>query len=267
MMCHFYAVSRSGYYAWKTRGRSAREEENEALLEIIRVIHKSSLSTYGSPRITETLQQQDYGYGENRIARIMQENGIVARSATLYQARPWLHQILTSEPNRMRHVEVTGPNQVWVADITYLLVGSKWRYLAVVMDLFSRRIIGWSLGKNRKVTLTLNALNHAVRNRCPEAGLLFHSDRGVEYAAKGFKKRLRELDFIQSMNRPGKMTDNAHMESFFHSFKSDVYHGLRFKTERTLRKMLRSYLPFYNQKRLHSGLNYVSPVEYEKRAA
>ncbi len=115
----------------------------------------------------------------------------------------------------MRDVEVTDPNQVWVADITYLLVGNKWRYLAVVMDLFSRRIIGWSLGKNRKVSLTLKALEHAVRNRRPEAGLIFHSDWGVEYAARKSKKRLKELEFIQSMNRAGKMTDNAHMGLFF----------------------------------------------------
>jgi len=266
-MCDFYEVSRSGYYAWKTRGPSARDEENAALLEIIQTIHKDSLGTYGSPRIAEVLQQQGYGYGENRIARLMQENGIVARSATLYRARPWLHKILTPVPNRMRDVEVTGPNQVWVADITYLLVGNKWRYLAVVMDLFSRRIIGWSLGKNRKVSLTLKALAYAVRNRRPEAGLIFHSDRGVEYAAKKFKKRLKELGFIQSMNRAGKMTDNAHMESFFHSFKSDVYHGFHFHSDEMLRKMIRGYLPFYNQKRLHSGLNYLSPVEYEKRVA
>jgi len=266
-MCEFYSVSRSGYYTWRNREPSLRQQENEALTELIEAVHKNSLGTYGSPRMTQALEQQGYGYSENRIARIMQENQIVARSATLYHANPGTHAFFTQIPNRIRKLDINQVDQVWVGDITYLRVGKKWRYLAVVMDLFSRRIIGWSLGKNRKVSLTLAALNHALKNRKPGAGVIYHSDRGIEYAGKNFRKRLTNKGFIQSMNRPAKMNDNAHMESFFHSFKSDVYHGLVFKSEKTLRKVVRKYMPYYNQKRIHSGLNYLSPVQYESIAA
>lgn len=266
-MCRFYGVSRSGYYAWRRRSPSKRQQENAELVTVIKVEHEKSMGTYGSPRITEALQQQGFEVGENRVARLMQANQVIARSATLYHANPGTHAFFTEIPNRIRKLEATGPDQVWVGDITYLRVGSKWRYLAVVMDLFSRRILGWALGKNRKVDLTLRALNYAVRNRRPEASVYFHSDRGIEYAGLRYRRRLKDLGFIQSMNRPGKMTDNAQMESFFHSFKSDVYHGLVFKTEASMREVLRKYVPFYNQRRLHSGLGYMPPAQYEAMAA
>ena len=266
-MCQFFGVSRSGYYAWRTRGPSQRQQDNLRLVEVIKEAHEQSLCTYGSPRITEVLQQRGFEASENRVARLMQANQIVARSATLYHANPGTHAFFTEIPNRIRHLEATGRDQIWVGDITYLRVGNKWRYLAVVMDQFSRRILGWALGKNRKVDLTLKALNYAVRNRQPEAGTYFHSDRGIEYAGLRYRRRLKQLRFIQSMNRPGKMIDNAHMESFFHSFKSDVYHGLVFKTEARMREVLKKYMPFYNQRRLHSGLGYMPPLQYEAMAA
>jgi putative transposase len=159
-----------------------------------------------------------------------------------------------------------GPNQVWVADITYLKVGAAWRYLAVVMDRYSRRIIGWSLSASKDALLTLAALNHAVRNRRPRPGVIFHSDRGVEYAAYAFRDRLAALGFVQSMNRPREITDNAHMESFFHSMKSDTVHGFTFATAEDLAQLLRSYIPYYNGVRLHSGIGYASPIDYEIRA-
>lgn len=267
MMCDFYNVSRSGYYAWRSRGPSRRQQENAELVDAIKDMHSNSMGTYGSPRITQALQQQGYEVGENRVARLMQANQIMARSATLYYINPANHAFFTEIPNRIHQLEATGSDQIWVGDITYLRVGSKWRYLAVVMDLFSRRILGWALGRNRKVDLTLRALNYAIRNRRPEEGVYFHSDRGIEYAGLRYRRRLKQLGFIQSMNRPGKMTDNASMESFFHSFKSDVYHGLVFDTEGEMREVLRKYMPFYNQRRLHSGLGYMPPTQYEAMAA
>jgi transposase InsO family protein len=267
MMCRFYGVSRSGYYAWCKRDPSRRKRENSELVEVIKDEHDRSLGTYGSPRTTVALQQQGFSVSENRVARLMQANGIMARSATLYHANPGTHAFFTEIPNRIHRLEATGPNQIWAGDITYLRVGNKWRYLAVVMDLYSRRIIGWALGMNRKVDLTLRALNYAIRNRQPESGVYFHNDRGIEYAGLRYRRRLRQLGFIQSMNRPGKMIDNAQMESFFHSFKSDVYHGLVFRTETSIREVLRRYIPFYNQTRLHSGLGYVPPALYEAMAA
>lgn len=159
------------------------------------------------------------------------------------------------------------PDQVWVTDITYLKVGSIYRYLAVVMDRCSRRIIGWAFGQQKNVALTLRALNHAVGKRHPPPGLIFHTDRGIEYAANVFRERLAQLRMTQSMNRPGKVTDNAFMESFFHSMKSDVIHGNTFSEDRQILSVLRSYIPFYNHSRMHSSLNYVSPATYENQLA
>ena len=156
-------------------------------------------------------------------------------------------------------------DQVWVGDITYLKVAGAWRYLAVVMDRYSRRVIGWSLGAAKDARLTLAAFNRAVFHRRPRPGVIFHSDRGVEYAAYAFRRRLATLGFVQSMNRPREITDNAHMESFFHSMKSDVVHGVRFGQDTELVSLLRSYIPYYNAVRLHSGIGYSSPVAYEAR--
>jgi transposase InsO family protein len=146
-------------------------------------------------------------------------------------------------------------------------VGGQWRYLAVVMDRYSRRIVGWSLGRNKDVQLTLRALSHALRNRQPPAGLIFHSDRGIEYAAYAFKTRLAALGIRQSMNRRGRPTDNAHMESFFHSMKSEIIHGCKVESDEQLRGIVRRYIGFYNRSRLHSALDYRSPVDYERAAA
>jgi transposase InsO family protein len=196
----------------------------------------------------------------------MREAGLRARAAKLYRRIPGLHGFFTSIPNRQLDRLATTPDQVWVGDITYLKVAGAWRYLAVVMDRYSRRIIGWSLGATKDARLTLTAFNRAVFHRRPRPGVIFHSDRGVEYAAYAFRKRLAALGFVQSMNRPREITDNAHMESFFHSMKSDAIHGARFENPIDLRRRLRGYIPYYNGVRLHSGIGYSSPIAYEARA-
>ena len=197
----------------------------------------------------------------------MREGGLRARAAKLYRAIPGLHAFFTSVPNRQLDRLTTSPDQVWVGDITYLKVGHTWRYLAVVMDRYSRRIVGWSMSGHKDAGLTLAALNHAVFNRRPPPGLLFHSDRGIEYAAYAFRARLAALGFVQSMNRPREVTDNAHMESFFHSMKTDVVHGVSLASQDDVDRLLRSYIPYYNRVRLHSGLGYRSPVDYEAQHA
>jgi putative transposase len=164
-------------------------------------------------------------------------------------------------------LKVSGADEVWVGDITYLRVNGSWRYLAAVMDRYSRRIIGWALGPNKDAKLTMRALDNAISNRGTRAGLIFHTDRGIEYAAYDFRTRLAALAIAQSMNRPGRPTDNAHMESFFHSMKSDVIHAVSFDNEHELRKVIRGYIDFYNRRRLHSALGYRSPVDYERCAA
>jgi transposase InsO family protein len=196
----------------------------------------------------------------------MREAGLRARAAKLYRRIPGLRGFFTSIPNRQLDRLATAPDQVWVGDITYLKVAGAWRYLAVVMDRYSRRIIGWSLGATKDVRLTLTALNRAVFKRRPRPGVIFHSDRGIEYAAYAFRDRLAALGFVQSMNRPGEITDNAHMESFFHSMKSDVVHGVPVTRDVELTRLLHSYIPYYNGVRLHSGIGYSSPIDYERRA-
>jgi putative transposase len=235
------------------------------LLGPIRTIFEQSRGTYGSPRIHRALVAAGLRVSRRRVERLMREAGLRARAATLYRRLPGLHGFFTSIPNRQLDRLATAPDQVWVGDITYLKVAGAWRYLAVVMDRYSRRIIGWSLGVTKDTRLTLAAFNRAVFHRRPHPGVIFHSDRGVEYAAYAFRKRLAALGFVQSMNRPREITDNAHMESFFHSMKSDVVHGVRFGGDNELVSLLRSYIPYYNGVRLHSGIGYSSPVAYEAR--
>ena len=262
-MCALYHVTRSGYYAGQRRRESARRRQDRRLLASIRGIFERSRDTYGSPRIHRALVASGVRVSRRRVARLMREAGLRARAAKLYRRIPGLHGFFTSIPNRQLDRLAAAPDQVWVGDITYLKVAGAWRYLAVVMDRCSRRIIGGSLSPFKDARLTLSALNRAVFHRRPRPGVIFHSDHGIEYAAYAFRDRLAALGFVQSMNRPGQVTDNAHMESFFHSMKSDVIHGVSFAREAELTKRLRSYIPYYNGVRLHSGIGYRSPIDYE----
>lgn len=261
-----YGVRRSGYYAWRSRGESARRQQDRVLRQKIQAIFDRSRGTYGSPRVHYVLATSGVRVSRRRVARLMRETGLRARAVRLYRRIPGLHAFFTSIPNRQLDRLATAPDQVWVGDITYVKIAGAWRYLAVVMDRYSRRIIGWSLGASKDARLTLAAFNRAVRNRRPHPGVIFHSDRGVEYAAYPFRNRLGALGFVQSMNRPREITDNAYVESFFHSLKSDTVHGVAFTDETQLEHLLRSYIPYYNGVRLHSGIGYCSPVEYEARA-
>jgi len=267
LMCRVYGVTRAGFYAWRRRGPSSRAQENESLSGQIRQVHQASRGTYGSPRVYQRLREMGVSVGENRVAKLMRWLCIKGRWATLRYTSPNLKKFFGSLPNQQHEHPAEQPDQVWVADITYLKVGSIYRYLAVVMDRCSRRIIGWALGQQRNVVLTLRALNHAVAKRRPKPGLIFHTDRGIEYYANAFRERLAQLQITQSMNRPGKVTDNAFMESFFHSMKADVIHGCTFTEDSQLLSVLRSYIPFYNHRRMHSSLNYVSPASYENQLA
>ncbi len=266
-MCRVYGVTRAGFYGWCSRERSEREHQNETLTQRIGAVHRASRGTYGSPRVYQALRQQGCPASENRVARLMRRHGIRARVATIRYTNPTLQRFFAAARNEQLGVDLKAPDQVWVGDITYLKVGGIYRYLAVVMDKYSRRVLGWAYGRRKDVALTLRALDRAVRYRKSPRGLIFHTDRGIEYAAGAFKARLTELGITQSMNRPGKVTDNAYIESFFHSMKSDIVHGLTFTEDRQIESAVRSYIPFYNGVRLHSSLNYVSPATYEKQLA
>ena len=266
-MCERYGVSRSGYYRWKGKGPSAHAEQDRDLLGRIQKIYAASQGSYGAPRIERALRSAGIRVGCKRVARLMREAGLKARAVKIYHANPGTHDFFASIPNRVHGLKVSAADQVWVGDITYLRLNGSWRYLAAVMDRCTRRIVGWALGANKDVKLTVRALMNAVSNRGVCSGLIFHTDRGIEYAAYEFRARLAALEIAQSMNRPGKPTDNAHMESFFHSMKSEVIHAVSFDSERDLRRVVRSYVDFYNRRRLHSALGYRPPVDYERRVA
>lgn len=199
----------------------------------------------------------------------MREHQIRGRLARVTQRRPALKAFRVAGENLLQgHPDVSQVNQAWVGDVTYLKVKQRWIYLAAIMDLYSRRILGWSLSRTRTTQLTLTAFKHAVRHRGGERPAIFHTDRGMEYTAYRYQDRLERLDIRQSLNRPGQCTDNAHMESFFHSLKTELIRGRRFETESQLRLALNSYInQFYNHKRLHSAIGYMSPAAYEEMAA
>lgn len=264
-LCRLYGVSRSGFYAQRQREESARVKQDRTLTEQIRRIWEDSRGTYGSPRVQQALLSQGEHVSRRRVERLMRAAGLRAHVSHIYRPKAKLRAIYRM-PNRQSNVRPTRTDQVWVGDVTYLSVAGRWRYLAVVMDRFSRRVLGWSLGRGRGVHLTRAALTHAVQHRQAGSGLIFHSDRGCEYAGLSFRRRLELLGIEQSMNQRA-LGDNAHMESFFHSLKADIVHGVRFDHDAQILTEIRSYMWYYNHRRLHSGLGYTAPVDFEQRAA
>ena len=266
-LCALYGVTRAGYYAWRTRGESARRQQDRTLLQEIHGVFDASGGTYGSPRVQQALAAHGRRVSRRRVARLMRCGGLRARAADLYPSRPRHQRFYSQHPNRLRTTAVTAPDQVWVGDVTYLAVAGRWWYLAVVMDYDSRRILAWRLARARDTRLTRAVFAAATRRRRPALGLIFHSDRGSEYGGTAFRDMLASADVRQSMTRGAAPCENARMESCFHTLKTDVIHGRRFLTADALRTELRHYLRFYNHERLHSSLGYRPPVDYEERAA
>jgi putative transposase len=266
-LCVRHGVTRSGYYAWSRRQTSEHSQQDERLTHRIRAVFDASLGTYGSPRIHAALQQASIAVSCKRVARLMRESGLKAKASRMHRSTPGNHRFFLAISNKLLNHVTAAIDEVWVGDVTYLKVSGQWRYLAVVMDRHSRRVLSWHLAARRDLTLTLAAFNLALMRRKPTAGLIFHSDRGIEYGAYGYRARLAALGIVQSMNRPKQMNDNAFMESFFHSMKTDVIHGVVFKDEGTLSDLIRNYIRRYNRSRLHSALDYRSPIDYETAAA
>lgn len=264
-LCSWFNVSRSGFYDWLKRGESRRAVEDRHLARRIKALHQESRGIYGSPRVYLALRRNGIRVGKKRVERLMRSLGLQGRVVKVTRTPGLKYFKAEGENLRLLAPEVTGLNQQWVADVTYIKVKGRWFYLATVMDLYSRRILGWSLDTKRTTALTLSALRYALKGRRPEKDMIFHTDRGIEFAAFRFRDKLKKHGIKASVNRPGHCTDNAHMESFFHSLKVELIRGRKFNGGKELRSSLNSYInQFYNHKRLHSGIGYYSPAEYEK---
>ena len=251
------------------RPPSSRECLDAELKVQIREVSEASAGRYGSPRIWKALQNEGYQVSRKRVARLMQEIGLIGRVTRVTRRAPGVKRFLASGENlRSDGAVPSSKNQVWVADVTYLKVKGQWQYLSVVMDLHSRRVVGWSVDTKRTTEVTRRTLANAVRKRGPQPGLMLHTDRGVEYRGSEYQKDLKRYGIQHSLSRPGKCTDNAHMESFFHTLKAELIRGTNFQTLSDLKYALARYInDFYNRKRLHSALDYQSPMEYERIAA
>ena len=264
-MCRTLGVKRSGYYAWLGRVPCRRRIEDERLLVRIGESWKKSKKSYGSPRILKDLRAWGERCGRNRVARLMRENDIAAKTTRKFKATTNSRHNLPVAPNLLnREFTVERPDEVWVGDITYVRTREGWLYLAVVLDLFSRKVIGWGMGERLSAEIALSALKMAIVNRRPSAGVIFHSDRGVQYASEAFRKLLERHGFVQSMSRKGDCWDNAVAESFFHSLKTEHVYFEDYETRAEAIGKIFEYIEvFYNRARRHSSLEYRSPAEFE----
>lgn len=265
-MCAALEVSASGYYAWAERADSPAEQRRQELVGVIEEIHAEVRGRYGSPRMTPELNARGHDCSENTVAKLMREHGIRARAPKRFVRTTDSNHRLPVAANALdREFEPEGPNERWCADITYLPTREGWVYLAVVEDLFSRMIVGWSMAESMESRLVVDALEMAIRRRRPEAGLLAHSDRGSQYASEHYQRVLSEEGIICSMSGVGQCWDNAPVESFFGRLKCEVESAQMFATRDQARATIFEYLEvFYNRVRLHSSLGFVSPVEYER---
>ena len=261
-------VSRSGYYRWLNHIESKRARSARELTEHIRRIHEENQARYGSPRVFHQLRRAGIRTSENRVARLMRAAGLRARPKRAFRPRTTdSHHPNPIAPNHLKALGApTAPNQIWVADITYVWTLQGWIYLAAVMDLFSRRIVGWALSRSLETPLVKEALERAQKERRPPRGLLHHSDRGSQYASSAYRALLAHFKIIASMSGLAHCYDNAAMESFWSSLKNELVHHERFANLAEARRAIFNYIElFYNRKRLHSALDYQSPVEFENK--
>ena len=268
-LCQALEVSPSGYYDWEQRKDSpaARVLEDQKLLANIKQIHKESRQTYGTPRVRMHLRAQGQCHGRNRIGRLMRQEGISGCQHKRYRVQttdsnhehPIAPNLLAQRP------VASGPNQIWVADITYVQTRAQsWVYLAAILDLYSRRIVGWAVSQYINTALVMQALSMALCHREPPAGLIFHSDRGVQYASGEYRQALEQARLVASMSRKGNCYDNATMEAFWSTLKLELIYRYQFRDAAQVRHALFDYVEtFYNRKRLHSSLGYQTPADFE----
>jgi putative transposase len=267
-MCRVIGASRSGYYRWKIQPQSRRQQENEKILMEIKESHKNSRKAYGSPRITEDLRAKGMKCGENRVALLMKTHGIVGKAKKKFKATTnSKHALPVAENLLKQNFAAEKPNTVWVSDITYVWTSEGWLYVAVILDLFSRQVVGWAMSDRLTSEFVVKALCQAIGRRHPSSGCILHSDRGIQYASTDFRDVLSAYGFIQSMSRKGNCYDNAVAESFFHTLKTEHVYDYRYKTRADARQSIFDYIElFYNRQRRHSALGYRSPVSFELEA-
>lgn len=263
-MCRVLDVSSSGYYAWRKRPSSAREMANHTLLQEIQAAHQASKGVYGSPRIYHEVKEK-VSCSQNRVARLMKKHGIAAKQKRRYKQTTKANGAHPVAPNLIdRNFAAVGPNEKWTTDITYIPTLEGWLYLAVVLDLFSRRIVGWAMSARMTSDLVLDALHMAIRERKPAIGLIHHSDRGSQYTGAPYQALLKSHQFQVSMSGTGNCYDNAPTESFFGSLKMEWVHHTIYETRAQARTDIFFYIEaFYNRQRRHSMLGYVSPAAHE----
>ena len=270
IMCDVLDVSPAGYYAWRSRPESQRSSDNRDLLEDIQRVHRDNHGRYGSPRVHEELKAQGRGASRGRIERLMRHHGIRAIMARPRRAGTTdSRHDLPIAPNLLdRNFVADAPNRIWLADITYVETDQGWLYLAAILDLYSRRIVGWAMADHLRADLPLAALRMAISAQRPGAGLIHHSDRGVQYASSEYRNALQSAGFSASMSRKGDCYDNAPMESFFHTLKTELVHHTQYATRADATRDIFAYIEgFYNRTRRHSAIGYISPVEMELKTA
>jgi putative transposase len=265
VMCRVLKVSRSGYYIWKTRPESLQSKRRKRLLKMIQIVHAESRKTYGSPRVFRDLKALGQACSVNYVAHLMKKDGIAAKTRRKFKCTTDSKHKLPVAPNLLdRNFAVDKPNRVWLTDITYISTREGWLYLATVEDLYSRRIVGWSMSKRIDSRLVVDALQMAIDRRQPEPGMIVHSDRGSQFCSEHFGQLLAKYGCKPSMSRKGNCWDNAPMESFYRTLKVEHVYWEDFQTRVEAKASLIEYIEsFYNRQRRHSTIGYVSPVDYE----
>lgn len=263
VMCRALQVSKSGYYDWRKRGLSQRAQRDAVLTQQIKAVHEASRRTYGSPRVWAELQAQGTCCGRKRIARLMRLHGLRAKGRGRYRRYPRQSNPRPAENVLNREFSADAPNEKWVADISYIRTDEGWLYLAVILDIYSRMIVGWSMASHLRTELIQDALNMALARRMPQPGLLHHSDRGSQYTSQPSLALLKRHQVTLSFSRPGNCYDNAMMESFFATLKTECV-DRRFRSRSEARQVIFEFIEvWYNRMRRHSSLGYLSPARFE----
>jgi putative transposase len=270
VMCASLSVSPSGFYAWRSRPQSPRGIANRELLVKIQRVHAQHRERYGAPRIHAELRAEGYTVSRKRVERVMHQHGIRARAPRRYRVctTDSKHSLPVAENLLEQNFVANRADQVWLADITYIPTREGWLYLAVILDLFTRKVVGWAMRDHLRAELAIAALTMAIQRRRPGAGLVHHSDRGSQYAAGDYRDILQEAAITQSMSRKGNCWDNAPMESFFGTLKTELVYQREYPDRETARRDLFAYIEgYYNRRRLHSAIGYITPEQAEAKSA